>query len=160
MSAIVWEGERLFLNVTQCLPTSYIILIQTGFAACLTDIDYRWLSLSLSRAKKKTIFHSCHNYGYRYSNQVKPLYLSDLLFLSNVWVNSSQVKNAKNWKQNSTITTNQHNRGQRESQAVISVTRLGDLLDFGQLFKAFGNNWFAQIAHIFSQISHILRQFL
>ena len=24
--------------------------------------------------------------------------------------------------------------------AVISVTRLGDLLNFGQLFKAFGNN--------------------
>ena len=34
-----------------------------------------------------------------------------------------------------------------------SVTRLGDLLDFGQLFKAFGNNRFAQI-------SHIPRQFL
>ena len=34
-----------------------------------------------------------------------------------------------------------------------SVTRLGDLLDFGQLFKAFGNNQFAQI-------SHIRRQFL
>ena len=35
----------------------------------------------------------------------------------------------------------------------ISVTRSGDLLDFGQLFKAFGNNKFAQI-------SHIPRQFL
>ena len=34
-----------------------------------------------------------------------------------------------------------------------SVTRLGDFLDFGQLFKAFGSNWFAQI-------SYILRQFL
>ena len=34
-----------------------------------------------------------------------------------------------------------------------SVTRLGDLLDFGQPFKAFGNKQFAQI-------SHILRQFL
>ena len=34
-----------------------------------------------------------------------------------------------------------------------SVTRLGDLLDFGQLFKAFSNNYFAQI-------SHILRHFL
>ena len=34
-----------------------------------------------------------------------------------------------------------------------SVTRLGDLLHFGQLFKAFGNN-------LFAQISHILRQFL
>ena len=29
-----------------------------------------------------------------------------------------------------------------------SVTRLGDLLHLGQLFKAFGNNYFAQIAHI------------
>ena len=35
----------------------------------------------------------------------------------------------------------------------LSGTRLGDLLDSGQLFKAFGNNQFAQI-------SHILRQFL
>ena len=34
-----------------------------------------------------------------------------------------------------------------------SVTRLGDLLDFGQLFKARGNNQF-------TQISRILRQFL
>ena len=34
-----------------------------------------------------------------------------------------------------------------------SVTRLGDLLDFGQLFKACGNNKFAQI-------SPIIRQFL
>ena len=32
-----------------------------------------------------------------------------------------------------------------------SVTRLGDLLHFGQLFKAYGNNYFAQIAHIFRQ---------
>ena len=36
---------------------------------------------------------------------------------------------------------------------VRSVTRFGDLLDFGQLFLPFGNN-------IFAQISHILRQFL
>ena len=32
-----------------------------------------------------------------------------------------------------------------------SVTRLGDLLDFGELFKAFGNNEFAQISHILGQ---------
>ena len=31
----------------------------------------------------------------------------------------------------------------------LSVTRLGDLLVFGQLFKAFGNNKFAQISHTF-----------
>ena len=34
-----------------------------------------------------------------------------------------------------------------------SVTRLGAFLDFKQVFKAFGNNYF-------DQISHILRQFL
>ena len=32
-----------------------------------------------------------------------------------------------------------------------SVTRLGDLLDFGQVYKAFGNNYFAQISHIHKQ---------
>ena len=32
-----------------------------------------------------------------------------------------------------------------------SVTRLGDLLHFGQLFKACGNNYFALIAQIFRQ---------
>ena len=36
---------------------------------------------------------------------------------------------------------------------VSIVTILGDLWDFGQLFKAFGNS-------LFAQISHILRQFL
>ena len=32
-----------------------------------------------------------------------------------------------------------------------SATRLGNLLHFGQLFKACGNNYFAKIAHVFSQ---------
>ena len=31
----------------------------------------------------------------------------------------------------------------------ISVTRLGNLLHFGQVFKACGHNYFAQIANIF-----------
>ena len=35
----------------------------------------------------------------------------------------------------------------------VSVTRFGNFLHFGRLFKAFGNNYFAQI-------SHSLRQFL
>ena len=35
---------------------------------------------------------------------------------------------------------------------VGSVTRFGDFLDFGQLFKAFGNNQFAQISYIPRQI--------
>ena len=30
---------------------------------------------------------------------------------------------------------------------ICSVTRFGDFLDFGQLFKAFDNNYFAQISH-------------
>ena len=32
-----------------------------------------------------------------------------------------------------------------------SVTRLGDVWHFGQLLKAYGNNYFDQIAHIFRQ---------
>ena len=36
--------------------------------------------------------------------------------------------------------------------ALFSVTRLGNFLHFGQLFKAFGNNYFTQIAHIVEQI--------
>ena len=39
-----------------------------------------------------------------------------------------------------------------ETKFSSSVTKFGNLLDFVQLFKAFGNNYFAQI-------SHILRQF-
>ena len=41
----------------------------------------------------------------------------------------------------------------RWTSSATSVTRLGGLLEFGQLFKAFGNNKFAQF-------SHILRLFL
>ena len=36
-------------------------------------------------------------------------------------------------------------------KGMSSVTRLGDLLHLGQLFKACGNNYFVQIAHIFRQ---------
>ena len=32
------------------------------------------------------------------------------------------------------------------------MTRLGNLLHFGQLFKACGNNYFGQISHIFRQL--------
>ena len=35
---------------------------------------------------------------------------------------------------------------------MTSVTRLGNLLDFGQVFEAFGNNYFAQIDHILRQV--------
>ena len=41
---------------------------------------------------------------------------------------------------------------------VVSVTRLGDLLQFGQLFKASGDNYSDQIAHIvdnFVEIFHL-----
>ena len=36
----------------------------------------------------------------------------------------------------------------REINITTSVTRLGNLLHFGQLFKASGNNYFAQIVYI------------
>ena len=36
-------------------------------------------------------------------------------------------------------------------EATASVTRLCDLLHFGQLLKACGNNYFAQIANILRQ---------
>ena len=35
--------------------------------------------------------------------------------------------------------------------AVLRVTRLGDLLHFGKLFRACGNNYLAQITYIFRQ---------
>ena len=38
------------------------------------------------------------------------------------------------------------------SIVVYSVTRLGDSLNFAQVFKPFGNNYFAQISHILRQI--------
>ena len=38
----------------------------------------------------------------------------------------------------------------------ISVTRLGDLLNFGQIFKAFGNNYFSQIAHILGKFCKVV----
>jgi len=41
-----------------------------------------------------------------------------------------------------------------------SVTRLGDLLDFGQLFKAFGNNKFAQISHILRHFCKVVKIYL
>ena len=41
----------------------------------------------------------------------------------------------------------------KRQKARISVTRLGNLLDYGKLFKAFGNN-------LFAQTFYILRQFM
>ena len=37
-------------------------------------------------------------------------------------------------------------------QLPLSVTRSGDLLDFGQISKAFCNNYFAQISHILVKV--------
>ena len=34
---------------------------------------------------------------------------------------------------------------------MLTWKHIGDLLHFGQLFKACGNNYFAQIAHIFRE---------
>ena len=40
-----------------------------------------------------------------------------------------------------------------------SVTRLGNLLHFGQLFKTCGNNYFAQITHILSNFCEVVEIF-
>ena len=40
---------------------------------------------------------------------------------------------------------------------LTSVTRLGDLLDFRQLFKAFGNKLFAQIFHILKDFLKVVK---
>ena len=40
-----------------------------------------------------------------------------------------------------------------------SVTRLGDLLHFGQLSKACGSNYFAQIAHILGNFCKCVKMF-
>ena len=40
-----------------------------------------------------------------------------------------------------------------------SVTRLGNFLDFGQPFKAFGKNQFAQISHILKQLLYRCQNF-
>ena len=41
----------------------------------------------------------------------------------------------------------------------VSVTRLGVLLHFGQLFKDCGNNYFAQIAHILGNLCKCVEVF-
>ena len=51
------------------------------------------------------------------------------------------------------------------SLVVASVTRLGDLLHFGQIFKTCGNNYFAESAQIFGifkgvKIFHFSSEFI
>ena len=41
----------------------------------------------------------------------------------------------------------------------VSVTRLGDLLHFGQIFKACGDNYFAQITHILDTFCKVVEIF-
>ena len=45
------------------------------------------------------------------------------------------------------------------SSCITSVTRLGDLLHFGQLFKACGNNYFALIVHILGNLCKVVKIF-
>ena len=49
------------------------------------------------------------------------------------------------------VTTSDAWIGLSNKKVIISVTRLGDLLHFGRLFKTSGNNYFAPIAYIFRQ---------
>ena len=39
------------------------------------------------------------------------------------------------------------------------MTRVGNLMHFGQLFKACGNNYFAQIAHILGNFCKLVKLF-
>ena len=45
------------------------------------------------------------------------------------------------------------------SSKIMTRTRLGDLLHFGQLFKAFSNNHFAQIFPVFMQFYKVVEIF-
>ena len=47
----------------------------------------------------------------------------------------------------------------RMSSVTSSVTRLGDLIHFGQLFKACGINYFAQVAHILGNFCKVVKIF-
>ena len=55
--------------------------------------------------------------------------------------------NILTWEPNRIISVFGFNSSNEKIERESSVTRLGDLF-FGQLFKACGNNYFAQIAHI------------
>ena len=46
-----------------------------------------------------------------------------------------------------------------QKKEVSSVISLGDLLHFGQLFKACGNDYFAQIAHILDNFCKVVEIF-
>ena len=54
----------------------------------------------------------------------------------------------KGWVNKNDVRIEQRERKKQKE----SVTWLDDLLNFGQLFKACGNNYFAQIAHIFVNV--------
>ena len=63
----------------------------------------------------------------------------------------------------STFLLNRHSHPYAHQQYLYvkyaSVTRLGDLLHFGQLFKACGNNYFAHITHILIQFCKVVEIF-
>ena len=63
-----------------------------------------------------------------------------------VWSDLVTAKNARS----GSASADQTDLSDNIMVAVSSVTRLGDLLNFGQLFKACGNNYFAKIATFLS----------
>ena len=50
-----------------------------------------------------------------------------------------------------------HQNPQSAYSLISSVTRLGDSLHFGQLFKAYGNNYFPQIAQILGNVCKVVK---
>ena len=85
----------------------------------------------------------------RFQNWRKPFKISqNLVTLAGQWVFTSGPFHS--FKREQLI----HFKGEdvhelTDKWAGRSVTRLGDLFHFGQLFKASGNNFIARIAHIF-----------
>ena len=61
----------------------------------------------------------------------------------------------KGWVNKNDVRIEQRERKKQKE----SVTWLDDLLNFGQLFKACGNNYFAQIAHIFGNFCKDIKIF-
>ena len=75
---------------------------------------------------------------------------------------SSAVAAADDASEPNGLTTRPPTRPTRHVVKVIvaNVSRLGDFLHFGQLLKACGNNYFAQIAHILGNFLKVSKSFI
>ena len=91
--------------------------------------------------------------GYVPPNSPKSDRISGLLLWRNLWPRTLKIAQSGHTTANANAPRAFSLPGPRCKPAwnmlnLHSVTRLGDLLHFGQLFKACGSNYFDQIAHI------------